>query len=102
MSSAALVIRSALRFIYKQTTFRNIFLIFRRKYVLTLDANFLQQETICMQFQITLSGKNKKYNNVKDQSDLLLRHFYWKNMKHVSLCSPVFYVPVTELSYEGK
>ena len=43
-----------------------------------------------MQFQITLSGKNKKYNNVKDQDDLLLRPFYWKNMKTVSLCSPVF------------
>ena len=72
MSSAALVIRSALRFIYKQTTFRNIFLIFRRK----LDANFLQLETICMQFQITLSGTKKKYNNVKDQGDLLLGRFY--------------------------
>ena len=31
MSSAAAVISSALRFIYKQTTFRNIFLIYCRK-----------------------------------------------------------------------
>ena len=66
-----------------------------------------------MQFQIILSGKNKKYNKLsavelargkliqlylvgvgeflveticrKNQSFI-----YWKNMKNVSLCSPVF------------
>ena len=64
MSSAAVVISSAFRFIYKQATFRSIFLIFRRKQVLTLHANFLQLETICMQFQITRPGKNKKYNKL--------------------------------------
>ena len=57
MSSAVVVISSTLTFIYTQTTFCNIFLIFRRKQVLTLHANFLQLERICMQFQITLSGK---------------------------------------------
>ena len=64
MSSAAVVISSALRFIFKQTMFRNIFLIFRRKWVLTLHANLLQLGAICMQFQIILSGKNKKYNKL--------------------------------------
>ena len=39
MSSAVVVISSPLRFIYKQTAFRNIFLIFHRKYVLTSHAN---------------------------------------------------------------
>ena len=58
------MISSTLRFIYTQTTFCNIFLIFRRKPVLTLHANFLQLERICMQFQITLSGKNKKSNKL--------------------------------------
>ena len=50
MSSAVVVISSTLRFIHTQTTFCNIFLIFRRKQVLTLHANFLQLERICMQF----------------------------------------------------